>query len=388
MNIHEYQAKQIFRKYNLKVPNGQMVENGEQALRAAQNLGDQLWVVKAQIHAGGRGQGGGVKIARSLNEVKTLTDQMIGMKLVTHQTGPEGKEVNKVYIEQACQIEKEYYCAVFLDRSTSKVSIMASSQGGMNIEEVAEKTPEEIHTFNIDPGFGIQDFQARNLAFKLGFKGKQAIEAAHCFKSLYEIYMKEDCNMVEVNPLVVTQEGDIIALDAKMSFDSNALYRHPDTLDLRDLSEEDPAEVEASRYNLTFIKLDGNIGCLVNGAGLAMATMDIIKLHGAGPANFLDVGGGATRENVMAAFKIILKDPNVKGILVNIFGGIMKCDVIAEGIIAAVREMGLSVPLVIRLEGTNVKLGQKILSESDLNVTPADSLTDAAKKVVQAVKGV
>ncbi len=387
MNIHEYQAKQIFRKYNLKVPDGQMVENGDQALRAAQNLGGQLWVVKAQIHAGGRGKGGGVKIARSLNEVKALTDQMIGMNLVTHQTGPRGKEVNKVYIEQACQIEKEYYCAVFLDRNISKISIMASSQGGMNIEEVAEKTPEEIHTFNIDPGFGIQDFQTRNLAFKLGLKGKQALKAAQYFKSLYTIYIEEDCNMVEINPLVLTKDDEVMVLDAKMSFDSNALYRHPGILDLRDLSEEEPAEVEASKYNLTFIKLDGNIGCLVNGAGLAMATMDIIKLHGAEPANFLDVGGGATRGNVIAAFKIILKDPNVKGILVNIFGGIMKCDVIAEGIIAAVREVGLSVPLVVRLEGTNVELGQKILSESDLNVTPADSLTEAAKKVVHAVKG-
>ena len=388
MNIHEYQAKQIFRKYNLKVLNGQMVENGNQALQAAQNLGGSPWVVKAQIHAGGRGKGGGVKIAKSLNEVKTFTDRIIGMNLVTHQTGPEGKEVNKVYIEQACQIEKEYYCAVFLDRSSSKISIMASSQGGMDIEEVARKTPGEIHTFNIESGFGVQDFQVRNLAFKLGFKGKQALKAAEYFKTLYEIYIKEDCNMVEINPLVTTKEGDIIALDAKMSFDSNALYRHPDILDLRDLSEEDPAEVEASKYNLAFIKLNGNIGCLVNGAGLAMATMDIIKLHGAEPANFLDVGGGATKENVIAAFKIILKDFNVKGILVNIFGGIMKCDIIAEGIIAAVKEVGLNVPLVVRLEGTNVEFGQKILSESDLNVTASDSLTDAAKKVVHAVKGV
>ena len=388
MNIHEYQAKQIFRKYKLKVPDGQMVENGDQALKAAQVLGGSPWVVKAQIHAGGRGKGGGVKIAKSLNEVKTYTDQMIGMKLVTHQTGPQGKEVSKVYIEQGCSIEKEYYCAVFLERSLSQISIMASDQGGMNIEEVAEKTPEKIHTLHVDPCLGVMDFQVRNLAFQLGLKGKLAIRAAHYFKSLYEIYGKEDCSLVEVNPLVVTSDGDIMALDAKMSFDSNALYRHPETLDLRDFTEENPTEVEASKYNLAFIKLHGNIGCLVNGAGLAMATMDIIKLHGAEPANFLDVGGGATKENVTAAFKIILKDPNVKGILVNIFGGIMKCDVIAGGIIAAVREVGLGVPLVVRLEGTNVELGQKILSESNLNVTPASTLTDAAEKIVNAVKGV
>lgn len=387
MNIHEYQAKSIFRKYNLKVLDGQVVNNGDEAVKAAEKLGGGLWVVKAQIHAGGRGKGGGVKIAKSLDEVKALTDEMIGMTLVTHQTGPEGKEVQKVYIEQGCNIEKEYYCAVFLDRATSQISIMASSEGGVNIEEVAEKTPEKIHTVNIDPSFGMQDFEARNLAFKLGFTGKQAIKAAIYFKGLYEIYMKEDCAMVEINPLVTTKEGDVMALDAKMNFDSNALYRHKDILELRDLTEEDPAEVEASKYDLAFIKLDGNIGCLVNGAGLAMATMDIIKLHGSAPANFLDVGGGATKENVIAAFKIILKDPNVKGILVNIFGGIMKCDVIAEGVIAAVQEVGLSVPLVVRLQGTNVELGKKILSDSDLNVTPADSLTDAAQKIVNAVKG-
>ncbi len=387
MNIHEYQAKEIFRKYRLKVLNGAVVTNGDDAKSAAKDLGGDIWVVKAQIHAGGRGKGGGVKLAKTIDEVKTLTDEMMGMTLVTHQTGPEGKEVQKVYIEQGCNIEKEYYCAVFLDRDSSKVSIMASSEGGMNIEEVAEKTPELIHTINVDPAFGLQDFEARNLAFKIGFTGKQAIKAAAYFKGLYTIYMEEDCAMVEINPLVTTKEGDVMALDAKMNFDSNALYRHKDIAELRDLSEEDPAEVEASKYDLAFIKLDGNIGCLVNGAGLAMATMDIIKLHGSAPANFLDVGGGATKENVIAAFKIILKDPNVKGILVNIFGGIMKCDVIAEGVIAAVKEVGLSVPLVVRLQGTNVELGKKILSESDLNVTPADSLTDAAEKIVNAVKG-
>lgn len=387
MNIHEYQAKEIFRRYNLKVLNGRVVNNGDEAMKAAKELGGSVWVVKAQIHAGGRGKGGGVKIAKTVEDVKSLTNDMIGMNLVTHQTGPEGKEVQKVYIEEGCNIDKEYYCAVFLDRATSKVSIMASSEGGVNIEEVAEKTPEKIHTMNIDPSFGMQDFEARLLAFKLGFKGSQAIKAAAYFKGLYEIYMKEDCAMVEINPLVTTKEGDVMALDAKMNFDSNALYRHKDILEMRDITEEDPAEVEASKYNLAFIKLDGNIGCLVNGAGLAMATMDIIKLHGSEPANFLDVGGGATKENVIAAFKIILKDPNVKGILVNIFGGIMKCDIIAEGIIAAVKEVGLNVPLVVRLQGTNVELGKKILSESKLNVTPADSLTDAAQKIVAAVKG-
>lgn len=387
MNIHEYQAKEIFKKYNLKVLGGQVVTNGQDAKKAAEKLGGNVWVVKSQIHAGGRGKGGGVKLAKSLDEVQTITDEMMGMTLVTPQTGPEGKEVRKVYIEQGCNIEKEYYCAVFLDRDSSKISMMASSEGGMDIEEVADKTPELIHNITIDPSFGMQDFEARNLAFKVGFTGKQAIKAAGYFKGLYEIFIKEDCDMVEINPLVTTKDGDVMALDAKMSFDSNALYRHPATLEMRDLTEEDPAEVEASKYNLAFIKLDGNIGCLVNGAGLAMATMDIIKLHGSAPANFLDVGGGATKENVIAAFKIILKDPNVKGILVNIFGGIMKCDIIAEGVIAAVKEVGLEVPLVVRLQGTNVELGKKILSESNLNVTPADSLTDAAEKIVNAVKG-
>ncbi len=387
MNIHEYQAKEIFRKYNLKVLNGRVVNNGDEAVSAAKELGGDVWVVKAQIHAGGRGKGGGVKLAKTLDEVKTMTDEMIGMNLVTHQTGPEGKDVQKVYIEQGCNIDKEYYCAVFLDRATSQVSIMASTEGGVNIEEVAEKTPEKIYTANIDPAFGMQDFEARNLAFKLGFVGKQAIKAAIYFKGLYEIYMKEDCAMVEINPLVTTKDGDVMALDAKMNFDSNALYRHPDVVELRDLSEEEPSEIEASKYDLAFIKLDGNIGCLVNGAGLAMATMDIIKLHGSEPANFLDVGGGATKEKVTAAFKIILEDPRVKGILVNIFGGIMKCDIIAEGVLAAVKDLGLSVPLVVRLEGTNVEKGKQILADSGLNVTPADSLTDAAEKIVNAVKG-
>ncbi len=387
MNIHEYQAKDIFRKYKLKVLKGKVVTNGDDAMKAAKDLGGSVWVVKAQIHAGGRGKGGGVKVAKTLDDVKKFTNDMMGMTLVTHQTGPEGKEVQKVYIEEGCLIEKEYYCAVFLDRSTSKIAIMASSEGGVNIEDVAEHTPELIHTVHIDPKFGMQDFEARNLAFKIGLTGSKALKAATYFKGLYEIYVGEDCAMVEINPLVTTQDGDVMALDAKMNFDSNALYRHPSIVELRDFAEEDPAEVEASKYNLAFIKLDGNIGCLVNGAGLAMATMDIIKLHGAEPANFLDVGGGATKENVIAAFKLILKDPNVKGILVNIFGGIMKCDVIAEGILAAVKDVGLNVPLVVRLQGTNVELGKKILKESGLNVMPADSLTDAAEQIVNAVKG-
>ena len=387
MNIHEYQAKEIFRRYKMKVLDGKVAFSPEEAVNAAKDMGGDLWVVKAQIHAGGRGKGGGVKIAKSLDEVEKLAKEMIGMNLVTHQTGPEGKEVQKVYIEQGCNIDSDYYVAVFLDREASKIGIMASSEGGVNIEEVAEKTPDKIHTVTIDPDYGLQAFQARNLAFKLGLKGKQAIKAAGYFQGLYNVYMDLDCSMVEINPLVTTKEGDVMALDAKMNFDSNALYRHKDVADMRDITEEDPSEVEASEYDLNFIKLDGSIGCLVNGAGLAMATMDIIKLQGSSPANFLDVGGGATKENVTAAFKIILKDSNVKGILVNIFGGIMKCDVIAEGIIAASAEVGLSVPLVVRLQGTNVEKGREILAKSDLNVTPADSLTDAAEKIVAAVKG-
>lgn len=387
MNIHEYQAKEIFRRYKMKVLEGKVAFSPEEAVSAAKDMGGDLWVVKAQIHAGGRGKGGGVKIAKSVDEVEKLAKEMIGMNLVTHQTGPEGKEVQKVYIEQGCNIDSEYYVAVFLDREASKIGIMASSEGGVNIEEVAEKTPEKIHTVTIDPDYGLQAFQARNLAFKLGLKGKQAIKAASYFQGLYNVYMDLDCSMVEINPLVTTKEGDVMALDAKMNFDSNALYRHKDVADMRDITEEDASEVEASEYDLNFIKLDGSIGCLVNGAGLAMATMDIIKLQGSSPANFLDVGGGATKENVTAAFKIILKDTNVKGILVNIFGGIMKCDVIAEGVIAASAEVGLSVPLVVRLQGTNVEEGREILAKSDLNVTPADSLTDAAEKIVAAVKG-
>jgi succinyl-CoA synthetase beta subunit len=387
MNIHEYQAKEIFREVGVPVLKGKLAHSPEEALTAAKEIGGSVWVVKAQIHAGGRGKGGGVKVAKSLDEVKSLASSILGMTLVTPQTGPEGKKVHKVYIEQGCQIEKEYYAALFLNRNEGKVGIMASTEGGMDIEEVAEKHPEKIFHITIEPSFGLQDYQARELAFKLGLTGKTAIKAASLFVGLYKTYMANDCEMIEINPLVTTKEGAVYALDAKVSFDNNSLFRHPRLAALRDITEEEPSETEAGKYDLAFIKLDGNIGCLVNGAGLAMATMDIIKLHGGAPANFLDVGGGATKEKVTAAFKIILNDKNVKGILVNIFGGIMKCDIIAEGVIAASKDLGLKVPLVVRLEGTNVELGKKILSESGLNITPADDLADAAQKITAAVKG-
>lgn len=386
MNIHEYQAKEIFRHYKLPVLGGQLVHTADEAFEAAKTLGGPVWVVKSQIHAGGRGKGGGVKLARSEEEVKQIASEMIGMNLVTHQTGPEGKQVHKVYIEQGCSIEKEYYVALFLDRKAGKVGIMASPEGGMDIEEVADKTPEKIFNVQIDPQLGLLDFEARQLAFQLGLTGKTAIKAAGFFKGLYAIYMDLDCEMIEINPMVTTTEGGIVALDAKVAFDDNALYRHKNIEELRDETEEDPAELEAGKHDLAFIKLDGNIGCLVNGAGLAMATMDIIKLNGGNPANFLDVGGGATKEKVTAAFKLILKDASVKGILVNIFGGIMKCDIIADGVVAASKDLGLNVPLVVRLEGTNVEEGKKILSESGLNIIPANNLGDAAEKIIGAVK--
>ena len=387
MNIHEYQAKEILRRYGVATLAGQVVESPDKAVEAAKAIGGNIWVVKAQIHAGGRGKGGGVKLAKSLDEVRDLTKNMLGMNLVTHQTGPEGKTVNKVFIEAGCNIGHEYYVAVLLDRTTGRTIVMASREGGVNIEEVAEHTPEKIHRVTVDPAVGLLNFQALQLAFAVGMKGKVASKAAKFFMGLYQAYLEKDCSIAEINPLVETKEGDVIALDAKMNFDSNALFRHPEIMELRDLTEEDPTEIEASHFDLAFIKLDGNIGCLVNGAGLAMATMDIIKIHGGAPANFLDVGGGANKEKVTAAFKIILKDPNVKGIFVNIFGGIMKCDIIAEGIIAASKELGLKVPLVARLEGTNVELGKKILAESGLNITPANDLTDGAQKIVNAVKG-
>lgn len=387
MNIHEFQAKEVLRRFNMPTLKGGVATSPEEAVKIAQNLGGKVWVVKAQIHAGGRGKGGGVKLAKSIDEVRTHAKNILGMNLVTHQTGPEGKKVLKIFVEEGCNIEKEYYVAALVDRAFGRITLMASSEGGMDIEEVAHKTPEKIHRVVIDPAVGVQPFQARQLAFKIGMKGAVVNNAVKAFVSLYKAFEASDCSMAEVNPLVVTKEGAVIALDAKMNFDSNALFRHPDIMEYRDLSEENSIEIEAKEFDLSYIKLDGSIGCMVNGAGLAMATMDIIKLNGGSPANFLDVGGGADKEKVTAAFKIILKDPNVKGILVNIFGGIMKCDIIADGVVAATKEVGLKHPLVVRLEGTNVDLGKKILKESGLNIQPADNLNDAAKKIVAAVKG-
>lgn len=387
MNIHEYQAKEVLRKFGVATLKGKLAHSPEEAVAAAKEIGGSVWVVKAQIHAGGRGKGGGVKVAKSLDEVSSYTKNILGMTLVTHQTGPEGKVVQKVFIEQGCNIAKEYYVACLIDRATGRAAMMASSEGGMDIEEVAEHSPEKIIKVDIDPTVGLMPFQARELAFKIGMSPEIVNKAVKFFSGLYNAFIATDCSIAEINPLVVTKENEVLCLDAKMNFDSNALYRHQDIVEMRDLNEEEPSEIEASKFDLAFIKLDGNIGCLVNGAGLAMATLDIIKLHGASPANFLDVGGGANKEKVTEAFKIILKDKNVKGILVNIFGGIMKCDIIADGVIAASKELGLKVPLVVRLEGTNVELGKKMLRESGLNITPADNLTDAAKKIVAAVKG-
>ena len=387
MNIHEYQAKEILRKFGMPTLKGYVADTVDAAVQFAEKLNSKVWVVKAQIHAGGRGKGGGVKLAKSVAEVRTHAKNILGMNLVTHQTGPEGKKVLKIFIEEGCNIEKEYYVAALIDREFGRVTLMASSEGGMDIEEVAHKTPDKIHRVVIDPAVGMQPFQARLLAFKIGMKGPVVNKAVKAFISLYNAFVASDCSLAEINPLVTTKEGEVIALDAKMNFDSNSLFRHPEIMEYRDLSEENTVEIEAREHELAYIKLDGTIGCMVNGAGLAMATMDIIKIHGGSPANFLDVGGGADKARVTAAFKIILKDPNVRGILVNIFGGIMKCDVIAEGIIAATKEVGLKHPLVVRLEGTNVELGKKILKESKLNITPADDLSDAAKKIVAAVKG-
>lgn len=387
MNIHEYQAKEVLRKYGVATLKGVVAHSPDEAVAAAKQVGGSLWVVKAQIHAGGRGKGGGVKIAKSVDEVADLTKKMLGMTLITHQTGPEGKVVQKVFIEQGCNIAKEYYVAALIDRQTGRVAMMASSEGGMDIEEVAAHNPDAIKKVDIDPVTGLMPYQARQLAFAIGIPNDSINKAVSFMMGLYKAVVDCDCSIAEINPLVLTKEGDVICLDAKMNFDSNALYRHKDIMELRDLNEEEPTEIEASKYDLAFIKLDGSIGCLVNGAGLAMATLDIIKLQGEAPANFLDVGGGANKEKVTAAFKIILKDPNVKGILVNIFGGIMKCDIIADGVIAASKEVGLKVPLVVRLEGTNVDLGKKMLKESGLNITPADDLTDAAQKIVKAIRG-
>ncbi|PCJ41638.1 MAG: ADP-forming succinate--CoA ligase subunit beta [Alphaproteobacteria bacterium] len=386
MNIHEYQAKSLLKTFGAPVLNGGVAYTAQEAEQIAKDLGGPVWVVKAQIHAGGRGKGGGVKVVKSVEEVKKIAGEMIGMTLVTHQTGPEGKEVKRVYIEDGCAIANELYVSILVDRSTSRVAIMASSEGGMDIEEVAAATPEKIVTISIDPASGLSGFHCRKVAFGLGLEGKVASKAAKVIATLYEAFMAKDAAMLEINPLVVTQDDEIVVLDAKMGFDSNSLFRHPDVVELRDPSEEDPMELEAAKHELNYIKLDGSIGCMVNGAGLAMATMDIIKLKGGSPANFLDVGGGATKERVTEAFKIILSDSNVEGILVNIFGGIMRCDVIADGVVSAAKEVSLSVPLVVRLEGTNVELGKKIMADSGLPIISADDMGDAATKVVNAVK--
>jgi len=387
MNIHEYQAKEVLRTFGVPVPKGQSAFTVEEAVKAAEALGGPVWVVKAQIHAGGRGKGGGVKVVKSIEDVKKEAQRMLGMTLITHQTGPQGRLVKRLYIEDGSAIERELYLSALVDRATSRIAFIVSTEGGMDIEEVAHKTPEKIHTFQIEPAAGYSPYVGNEIAVALGLKGEQAKQIGKVVKSLYEAFLAKDMSLLEINPLVVTKDGNIICLDAKLNFDDNSLYRHKDIQELRDLDEEDPAEVEASKFDLSYIKLDGEIGCMVNGAGLAMATMDIIKLYGSEPANFLDVGGGASKEKVTAAFKIIVRDPHVKGILVNIFGGIMKCDIIAEGIVAAAKEISLSVPLVVRLEGTNVELGKEILAKSGLAITSADNLADAAEKVVKAVKG-
>ena len=386
MNIHEYQAKQLLKRYGVAVPRGGVAYTADEAVKAADELGGSVWVVKAQIHAGGRGKGGGVKVVKSVDDVRKTAGDMIGMTLVTHQTGPDGREVKRVYIEEGCDIARELYLGMLIDRANSRITIMASTEGGMEIEEVAAKTPEKILRVAVDPVTGIQPFHARKLAYGLGLEGDQVKSAVKFIMAMYGAFTDLDASIVEINPLVVTGAGDVIALDAKMNFDDNALFRHKDVQELRDEDEEDPMELEAAKHDLNYIKLDGNIGCMVNGAGLAMATMDIIKLHGGSPANFLDVGGGATKERVTTAFKLILSDPNVEAILVNIFGGIMRCDVIAEGVVAAAREVSLDVPLVVRLEGTNVDLGKKLLEESGLPIVSADGLEDAAQKVVEVTK--
>ncbi|ETT73485.1 MULTISPECIES: ADP-forming succinate--CoA ligase subunit beta [Bacillus] len=385
MNIHEYQGKAVLRSYGVSVPNGKVAFTVEEAVEAAKELGTDVCVVKAQIHAGGRGKAGGVKVAKNLDEVRTYAESILGTTLVTHQTGPEGKEVKRLLIEEGCDIKKEYYVGLVLDRVTSQVVLMASEEGGTEIEEVAEKTPEKIFKEYIDPAVGLQGFQARRIAFNINIPKELVGQAVKFMMGLYRAFIEKDCSIAEINPLVTTGEGKVMALDAKLNFDSNALYRHKDILELRDLDEEDSKEIEASKYDLNYIPLDGNIGCMVNGAGLAMATMDIIKHYHGDPANFLDVGGGATAEKVTEAFKIILSDKNVKGIFVNIFGGIMKCDVIAEGVIEATKQVGLELPLVVRLEGTNVELGKKILNESGLNIVAAESMADGAQKIVSLV---
>ena len=387
MKIHEYQGKEILRQFGVPVPRGIPAFTVQEAVEAAQKLGGPVWVVKAQIHAGGRGKGGGVKLARSIDEVRELAGRMLGMQLATHQTGPQGQKVRRLYIEEGADIGKEFYVSVVTDRATQKVAFIASSEGGMDIEEVAAHTPEKIVKIFVDPLVGLTEAQARELAEGIGMSGHTVDEAVTLLQNLYRCYMETDASLVEINPLNRDSKGHLIALDAKFNFDSNALFRHPEIVALRDLDEEDPAEIEASKYDLAYISLDGNIGCLVNGAGLAMATMDTIKLFGGEPANFLDVGGGATAEKVTEAFKIMLKNPNVKAILVNIFGGIMRCDVIATGVITACRAVNLNVPLVVRMKGTNEDLGKQMLADSGLPIISADTMAEAAQKVVAAVAG-
>jgi succinyl-CoA synthetase beta subunit len=387
MKIHEYQAKEVLRKFGVVTPRGIACFSVDEAVEAARKLGGSAWVVKAQIHAGGRGKGGGVKLARSLEEVRQHAAAILGMQLKTHQTGPQGQKVRRLLVEEGADIRKELYVAMVVDRASQRVALMASSEGGMDIEAVAEKSPEKIHKVTIDPFSGLAERDAEEIARKIGVPVPAVPQTRELLKALYQAFDQTDCSLAEINPLIVTGDEKVVALDAKLNFDDNALFRHPEIVALRDLDEEDPAEIEASRFDLSYIQLDGDIGCLVNGAGLAMATMDIIKLYGGSPANFLDVGGGASTEKVTEAFKIMLKNPNLKAILVNIFGGIMKCDVIAQGVVVAARQVSLKVPLVVRLEGTNVELGKKILSESGLPIISAANMADAAEKVVKAAGG-
>ena len=387
MNIHEHQAKELLRQYNIPTPSGYVAFTTEEAIKVSKKLPGPIFVVKAQIHAGGRGKAGGVKVVKNVEEVKNSAETILGKNLITHQTGPEGKLVQRLYIEDGCDISAEHYFSMVVDRVTSRVSVIASTEGGMDIEQVAKETPEKILSFNIDPTIGFQPFHSRLIANELKLEGSSFKQAGTFFNQLYKLFTEKDASLLEINPLILTSDNNLIALDAKMSFDNNALFKHPDIMSLRDETEEDPAEILASKFDLAYIKLDGTIGCLVNGAGLAMATMDIIKLKGASPANFLDVGGSATKEKVTEAFKIILSDSTVEGILVNIFGGIMRCDIIASGVVAAAKTLSLSKPLVVRLAGTNVEEGKKILKDSGLKIIPADDLDDAAMKIVSAVKG-
>jgi succinyl-CoA synthetase beta subunit len=386
MNIHEYQAKEILQSYGVPVPRGIPAFSAEDAVKAAQTLGGPVWVVKAQIHAGGRGKAGGVKVVRSIDEVRKQADQMLGSVLVTHQTGPQGREVNRLYIEEGAAIAREFYLSLVVDRESSRVAFVASTEGGMDIEKVAEEAPGKIVTFSVDPATNICPFHVRAVAKALELGGAQQKQLAKLVTALYQAFTEKDMSLLEINPLILTENGDLMCLDAKINFDSNALDRHPEVKELRDISEEDPKEIEASKHDLSYIALDGTIGCMVNGAGLAMATMDIIKLYGAEPANFLDVGGGADKEKVAQAFRILLADSRVRGVLINIFGGIMRCDVLAQGVVEAARELNVSVPLVVRMQGTNVEIGRKILADSGLAIIPAETMAEAAEKIVRAVK--